>query len=376
MICPDGLNIIIKTSNDQTYELNKMSDGEKVVMFSIAQVLQAPTESFIIVDEPELFLHKTIVNKLWDKLEHERKDCIFVYLTHDLDFASSRKTAKKLWIKSYTYPDLWEIEAIPENEIPENLLLEIVGSRKNVLFCEGDKGSNDEQILNYLFPDFTIVPVSSCTQVLNYTRAFNKISNINIKAIGIIDADFRVPEELVKLEKDKIFAMKVAEIENLFFSQNFQSLLEIKEENPGSLKRIKELVIIELEKEKYLQTSNFVSSKINTFFNNSHINKGNTITTVKVNFNDFVSKIEIEEWYNERLKQIEKIIEDKDYESAISIYNNKGLRKIGNQVFKITNFEERAFKLLQKEAEAKNALRSLFPKELIEIHKKCALTNY
>ena len=165
---------------DRSYPAYLMSDGEKVVLYLISQVLQAPKNGFIIVDEPEIYLHKTILNKLWNILEKQRQDCIFVYLTHDLDFATSRSTAKKVWIKSFTFPDKWEIENIPENVLPESLLLELLGSRKNILFCEGKKGSNDEKIYNLLFPNYTITPVESCFSVINYTKAFNKIPNLSL----------------------------------------------------------------------------------------------------------------------------------------------------------------------------------------------------
>jgi len=93
MECLDGINITLRsTSLTDNYPAHQMSDGEKVVLYLIAQVLQAPSSGFIVVDEPEMYLHKTILRKIWDILEHERKDCIFVYLTHDLDFATSVMT--------------------------------------------------------------------------------------------------------------------------------------------------------------------------------------------------------------------------------------------------------------------------------------------
>ncbi len=146
LVCIDGMNINVESKSGSPYPAIQLSDGEKVMLFLIAQVLQSPKSGFIIVDEPEMYLHKTILNKLWDILEKERKDSIFIYLTHDLDFATSRTAAKKIWIRSFTLPDKWLIENIPENDLPEPLLLELLGSRKNILFCEGKKGSIDEKI--------------------------------------------------------------------------------------------------------------------------------------------------------------------------------------------------------------------------------------
>lgn len=367
--CQGGTNYEVKAI-DRTYKANQMSDGEKVVLFHVAQVLQAPENSFIIIDEPELFLHKTIINKLWNRLETERNDCIFIYITHDLDFASSRKTAKKLWIKSYTYPDEWEIEAIPENEIPENLILEIIGSRKSILFCEGEKGSLDEQILNYIFPDYTITPVSSCTNVINYTRAFNKIKNNNIKAIGLIDKDFRDESEIKKLEPDKIFALGLSEMENLFFDEGFLRLLEKKVfPTSKSFEDIKEKVISKFDEEKERQISKYLVTKINYYFNNSHVSKGDKLSNVKSKYNEFIAKIDVDSWYEERKQLIEETIKAKDYLKIVCLYNNKGLKTIVNKLFKIEDFTERALKLLREEDAAKSEICKHFPADLIEIHR-------
>jgi len=45
------------------------------------------------------------------------------------------------------------------NVIPDNLLIEILGNRKDVLFIEGDKGSYDYTLFQYLYPDYFIVPM-------------------------------------------------------------------------------------------------------------------------------------------------------------------------------------------------------------------------
>lgn len=103
----------------------------------------AKESSLIIVDEPEMHLHKAILNKLWDILEEKRKDCMFIYLTHDIDFASTR-IANKRWLKSYSSStsgifENWEIESIADSEIPEALLMKILGSRKRYYFARANK---------------------------------------------------------------------------------------------------------------------------------------------------------------------------------------------------------------------------------------------
>ena len=50
-----------------------MSDGERVIFYVVGRVMLAKESSLIIVDEPEMHLHKAILNKLWDILEEKRK---------------------------------------------------------------------------------------------------------------------------------------------------------------------------------------------------------------------------------------------------------------------------------------------------------------
>jgi energy-coupling factor transporter ATP-binding protein EcfA2 len=363
MQCDDGINITLKEiSSTSNYPAHQMSDGEKVALYLIAHVLQAPTSGFIVVDEPEMYLHKTILKKLWDILEKERQDCIFVYLTHDLDFATSRTTAKKVWIKSFNHPNSWEIENIPENELPESLLLELLGSRKNILFCEGKKGSIDEKVYNILFPDFTVSPVDNCFAVINYTKAFNKLPNIITKAYGLIDSDHHGVERLKAIEIENIFSFSMTEPENLFLDETFLKLMAkqlLMDE--AIVENIKSDVIALLQKEIELQSSNYVSTKINYYFKDSHVSKGNTVTEVISNYTKFSQEIKIEEWHQQRLLELKEIIKNNDYPKTLSLFNNKGLKSIANKHFKISDFTERALKLLQFQSETHEMIRKYFP---------------
>lgn len=365
MKCEDGINITLQARDSECYPAYQMSDGEKVILYYIAQVLQAPEFGFIIIDEPEMYLHKTILQKLWDTLEKERQDCIFIYLTHDLDFATSRIVAKKIWIKSFIYPDKWEIENIPENDLPKTLLLELLGSRKNILFCEGEKGSIDEKIYNILFKEYTITPVGTCSSVINYTKAFNKLSNINTKAIGLIDSDHHGIDRLESLRTDGVFSFSMTEPENLLLDENFLRILAkaILIED-GKIDLIKKDVLKQLEMDIVVQVSNYVSAKINYHFKESHVAKGNSLEDVKANYKKFADEIKIQDWFTERETQIKDIIAREDYKKALSLFNNKGLRTIANKHLKISDFTERAIKLLSFTPSCHEMLLNYFPVEL------------
>lgn len=111
--------------------------------------------------------------------------------------------------------------------------------------------------------NYTVIPVASCKDVINYTRAFNKISNKYADALGIIDRDFRTPEQLNKLETEQIFSYDVAEIENLFLVEDFiESFASYKNEE-CDLINIKDRILRIFADNIEQQTSFYVTQKIN-----------------------------------------------------------------------------------------------------------------
>ena len=142
---------LMRDEKGTQYSSNQMSDGERAVLYLVAQVLCVPQNKTLIIDEPEVHLHRSIMNRLWRALEGYRPDCFFIYITHDTQFAATHKQSEKVWIKDFDGTH-WNLERIENNDLPEELLFDILGSRKNVLFVEGEKNSYDTQLYTILFP--------------------------------------------------------------------------------------------------------------------------------------------------------------------------------------------------------------------------------
>lgn len=365
LFCDNSGNLKIKYSNNnetKEYPAFKMSDGEREIFYVVGRVLLAKESSLIVIDEPELHLHKAILNKLWDTLEHKRSDCMFIYLTHDIDFAASR-VAKKCWLKSYTADILesWEVEPITDKEIPEPLLMKLLGSRKKILFCEGRKNSLDCQIFEVLFPDYTITPVASCKDVINFTRAFNKVKNKYSEAFGIIDRDFKVKEQLDKLKTENIFSYDVAEIENLFLLEDFiKGFADYKKES-CEISKIKEDIMELFKRDVQQQVSYYVTQRINYYFREYQVKKGKTIDEVKNAFTSFISEIQIREWFDERVQELNEIVDNNNYPEAILVYNNKGLHSIIEKAFGMSSYNKKAIEYLKASENARKLLKKAFP---------------
>ncbi len=201
---------------ERVYNAADMSDGERVLFYIAGKVICAPENFIILIDEPSNHLHPAIINEFYDVLELARADCAFVYLTHNIDFAFSRSNTLKVWSKGYRY-GVWDYEILDgSSEVPERMYLEILGSRKPVLFIEGDTGSIDYLVYQQLFSDFTIKPVGSCNKVIHCTKSMNLQGDFHrIQAYGLVDRDTRTEEEVNSLNEQNVWVLNVAEVENL-----------------------------------------------------------------------------------------------------------------------------------------------------------------
>lgn len=205
-----------KNGKEVEYSSNQMSDGERAVLYLTTQVLCVPENKTLIIDEPELHLHRSIMNRLWHALENCRPDCLFIYITHDTEFASLHGASDKIWIKEYDGEN-WTFAKIEETDLPEDLLFDILGSRKNVLFVEGESSSYDTQLYSAMYPDYHVVACGGCSQVISRTKAFKNCQALHdCDVYGIIDRDYRSDREIEKYKKDNIYVLEVAEVENLF----------------------------------------------------------------------------------------------------------------------------------------------------------------
>ena len=346
------------------YAAYMMSEGERNILYLIGRVLFAPNDGYIIVDEPELYLHKTIVNKLWDRLERERSDCRFIYLTHDLDFAVTRN-AQKCWIRQFNYPNQWDIMPIEGSDIPEDLLMRILGSRKKILFCEGTKDSLDVKFFEILFPNYTIIPAGSCEEVISYTRAFNRYPNRLADAFGIIDRDVRPQSQIDAFKADRIYSYDVAEIENLFMVEDFlNAFVQYYHFEPQfDVGAIKQKVIDAFRPQIDKHALDYVTASINFYYREQRLHTAKTFTDLQTTYDAFKAKIDINAIYVERKNYLTEVCDRGDYATVLRLANNKGFSSIVAVMLGMKVFQSKALEFLQQ-TDAVKYLRGLFPTEL------------
>ncbi|RPI06741.1 MAG: DUF4435 domain-containing protein [Ignavibacteriae bacterium] len=325
----DGKVMANKEGQDK-YHGKEMSDGERVTLYLIGQCLCAHDNSIIIIDEPEVHLHKSLMARLWNKIEELCPNKLLVYITHDLDFASSRKGSLKLWIKSYNGEKSWEWNEIPSlNEIPENITIEIVGNRKNIIFSEGEKSSYDNILYQEVYPEYHIIPRGSCEKVIESTKAISETPMLHhLKAYGIIDSDYRTEEEIQKLKESGILTINVAEIENLFCIEPLLRLVAINQnlDSDKTVKDVTDFIIKCLEDEIDVQIANRaereIQYKLKTYSKDSDTEKG-----LKDGLDKVIASLDTSKIYSANKAIYQQAISERSLEKILLLYNRKNLPK-------------------------------------------------
>jgi hypothetical protein len=207
----------VDVSADGTaYSAAQMSDGERAVFYMLGQALMAPANVVLVIDEPELHVHPSILGKLWDEVQAAREDCGFVFITHDLSFAAHR-LGQKFVIKSYKQGPVWIVEQVPEHTgFDEATVTLILGSRRPVLFVEGCGDSLDSAVFRACFPDWTVIPRGSCEEVIHSVVTMRRNAALTrVTCAGLVDADDYTAEEVAAMTTHGVGVLTVSEIENL-----------------------------------------------------------------------------------------------------------------------------------------------------------------
>lgn len=309
----------------------RLSNGEKAVFYYIGASLYAPTGSVIFVESPTMFLHRTITQSLWSAIEGQRPDCTFVYLTHDIEFPTSRTDNMTIWVRGCDIAaNAWDYELIrPHERLSEQLIIDLSGSRKPVLFVEGDDShSLDYKLYSLIFPEYTVKPMGSCNKVIETVRSFNDIQSFHhLDSYGIVDRDRRREAEIQYLHNKKIYVPDVAEIENLLMLEEvIKAVARQRGRNDADVfRKVKTNVIREFNKELKQQalqhTRHYVKRTIEVVVDRRFQN----ITALEDHLEGLVDDIRPRTVYDQLCRKFNEYVQHDDYRSILRVYNQKSM---------------------------------------------------
>ncbi|WP_295259169.1 DUF4435 domain-containing protein [Veillonella sp.] len=359
--------IIVKGAENEEYSGKLMSDGERVILYFIAVVLCLPENMTIVIDEPELHIHEAILERLWEILERERRDCFFVYITHSISFASHHKDSDYLWVKSYNNKS-WDYERINGDTFPEELTLNLLGSRKPILFVEGEPHSYDTKLYSQIYSNYYVVACGSCETVKSKTRAMKSSKDLHhLDCWGLIDRDFKDEKEIEQLRKDGIYTIGVAEVENLFIVEEVLECVNQSMSNTDktSIDAVKKELLDRYLRLRNSQINKALASELKYQLSIIDLNETEKIDFIELILDNFspsiinVIKERISSKYNKNV----------NYTEMLRIYNDKNLISSVGHHFGLNNksyqdFVLRKFGDLDQRVTYINAVKKYLPTEI------------
>lgn len=354
------------------YGLNGLSDGEKCILFYIGNVLIAPNNSYIVVDEPETFLNPSIYNKLWDMLISIRKDCQFIFTSHTMEFINGRTNSTFVWCKKFIYPEYFELQVLNEDiDFPMPLLTELVGSRKPILFCEGTYDSIDYQLLSKVFMNqFFVKPVSGHKEVINYTKGYNALSGFhgNI-SYGLIDGDFLDSTTIEKYQEMNVYVLPFNEIEMILATDSvINSVLK-----PFTDETEREKIIQNFKKEFFDTVCKFqekilldlTKKLIDRKIMGCLVENYSSVSSIELQVRNIPNQIDVSGIYADSKTRLKEYLLDKNYFKVLGFCNLKGqiINGLGNKLL-MQNYKNLALKRISQSDELQESLRKNYFSEI------------
>ena len=258
-------------------------------------------------------------------------DCSLIYTTHDLDLASSRNAVAIIWVRDYDARAVkWDYDILPaEKGLTDEIYLAILGSRRPVLFIEGDGvNSIDAKLYPLIFKDFTVKSLGSCNKVIEATRSFNDLKGFHhLDSHGIVDRDRRDATEVAYLRRRGIFVPDVAEIENiLMLEEVIRTVASSCGKNEDVVfAKVKKSIMgqfrTDLRRQALLHTRHRVKRtmeyRVDGRFNN--------INELEDHIDDLVHEINPRAMYEKFCRDFNDYLRNDDYASVLRVYNQKSM---------------------------------------------------
>lgn len=215
---------LIANRSGEIFSIARMSDGERSALIVAAEVVAAPPRTIFLIDEPELHLHKAVITPFVASLISERTDCSFIISTHELELPTLFNgspivvTRDVIWQNGTAHH--WDVDVLLDaSEVPESLLVDVLGSRRKILFIEGTSVSLDYPIYSILFPDVSVRARDTCKDVREAVAGLRADEALHrIEAYGLIDQDGGSDNRASKLEEEGLYTTTVFSVESLYYA--------------------------------------------------------------------------------------------------------------------------------------------------------------
>ncbi len=322
--------------DNDTYPAIRLSDGERAVLYYSGAILYAPSKAVVFVDSPEMFLHPTVAISLWNRLEMMRPDCTFCYTTHDTEFASSRTGAPVIWVRDFSpSAKAWDYEILPmQTGIPQELYMALVGSRKPILFIEGDgRRSIDGRLYPLIFPDFTVTSLGSCNKVIEATRTFRDLSALHkMDSFGIVDRDRRDDHEVAYLRGKNVMVPDVAEIENMLMLEDVVRAMAraAGKDDSRVFAKVRKAIVAQFKADLHQQALLHTRHRVKRTLEYRADARFGSIGELEAHLTELIAELDARKLYENICRRFNDLVNSSDYNGILKVYNQKSMLATSN----------------------------------------------
>lgn len=224
---------------------------------------------------------------------------------------------------------MWAHQVLSKNDhIPEEIYLEILGSRKPVVFVEGDRTSLDYLLYSVLFPEFSVNPIGGCEKVIDATKTFNSLNNFHhLNASGIVDLDRRTDADVSRLRDNRVSVLKLAEVENLFLIEPVVKLVaqHMHRNTDEIFQHVKSKVISVFAQDMELQLIEHTVYRMKKSISESTNGKATNWNDLETVLTGAFDMDTYKTMYNDLKNEFGDILSRNDYEGILKVANIKKL---------------------------------------------------
>lgn len=350
--------IAIKVNGGITVE--QLSEGEKklILVKTVLEIL-SDEKTLVLMDEPDAHLHEIRKEQLYSIMSgyDNRQIVIASHSPTLIDIADHEQI---IMLK----PDENGNARVYETDKIETIR-ELTGSRVNVffdkpiLYCEGAETSVEYVLYPMLFPNYKVIPAGGHEEVINLTKTYNRtFGNQRHYAVGIIDWDYKIEDQLSELKKEKIYSLKVVEVENVLMDL---TLLKAAREafcsDEGCIEKVQQALFEYCRKRKEYQATKSTANRIVSQIKSGLSPDGKDIATFKARIQKVCDLKNIDNMYNERLECLDDYLTNGNFPEIVRIcdFNHKIDWLVTSLV---QNYQDRILRLIQKRDDLKQFLKT------------------
>lgn len=260
----DGsLEFPVEIKTGESHDILDLSSGEKEVLFGYLRLRnQAPKNSIILIDEPELHLNPKLAKKLpefyYDTIGKELGNQIWLVTHSDaiLKEVAGNSSYSIFHMSESLNDGNNQVRKISLENETEAALMDLIGEfstydqRNKIVIFEGEDSEFDKSITNTLFPEFesntNSISAGSKTNVTNLQKILKTAADeglISKKFISIVDKD---SDKIIHNLETMTFSWDAYHVENYLLNESFikevLSDLGVKDEKFSSEEKILELL--------------------------------------------------------------------------------------------------------------------------------------